>query len=304
MRVQKRVLTFLCVFLSLILLAACSHRNPAADTAQIRARVSEQGTSVLIATYNTAAPWGSFFEGTSSSKRAPLFAQQMAAIAPDSFGVQEINSDWVNKMETLLPDYAYYGVQRGGDSKEKTSEMSGIFYLKEKYELLESGTFWISETPDTESKFEGAGCNRVCSFVVLQNRATGLTYAHFNTHLDNVSEEARTLGGRLIAARAAELAQKYDKLPTVVTGDLNQYSDGTACQALEAADFVNASSFAAGGDSHATYHNWGEYTDGQPIDFIFLSAGLSATQYTIHSEQVDSTFVSDHYCVSARVDFA
>lgn len=304
MRIQKRACVFLCLFLSAVLLAACSNQKAAADTAQIRARVGEQGTSVLIATYNTAAPWGSFFKGTASSKRAPLFAQQMAAIAPDSFGVQEINSDWVEKMKTLLPDYAYYGVQRGGDSKEKTSEMSGIFYLKDKYELLESGTFWISDTPDTESKFEGAGCNRVCSFVVLQNRETGLIYAHFNTHLDNVSEEARTLGGRLIAARAAELEQKYGLLPTVVTGDLNQYSDGTACQALEAVGFVNASSSAADGDSRVTYHNWGEYTEGQPIDFIFSSAGSTATQYTIHSEQVDGTFVSDHYCVSARVDFS
>lgn len=304
MHIQKRVLGFLCVLLSIGLLAACSNQNDAAEAEQIHARVGEQGSSVLIATYNTAAPWGSFFAGTSSSKRAPLFAQQMAAIAPDSFGVQEINSDWVEKMETLLPDYAYYGVQRGGDSKEKTSEMSGIFYLKDKYELLESGTFWISDTPDTESKFEGAGCNRVCSFVVLQNRETGLTYAHFNTHLDNVSEEARTLGGRLIAARAAELAEKYDTLPTVITGDLNQYSDGTACQALEAAGFVNASSSAADGDSRVTYHNWGEYTDGQPIDFIFSSAGTHAAEYTVYGEQVDGTFVSDHYCVSARVDFS
>ena len=276
--------------------------NP--ETGEIRDLGSlYSGTRITVVSYNTAAPWGSFWDGTLSSRRAPLFAEQIEAIAPDSVGVQEINSNWVSRMETLLPAYAYYGVQRGGDGSEKTSEMCGIFYLKDKYELLDSGTFWISETPDTESKYADAGCNRICSYVVLQNKTTGFAYAHFNTHLDNVSEAARTLGGNLIAERAAALIERYGgSLPVVITGDFNQYRSGTACAALEAAGFVNTQ--PASEDTQPTYHAWGEQTAGRAIDFIFTNRALAAVSHTVYAQQVDGTYVSDHYAVGAVLEVA
>lgn len=301
---MRKLRVLAAILLAVLFLSSCGAEPQTEQSESVRARLAENGASPLIATYNTAAPWGNLLKGTASGKRAPLFAKQMADIAPDSFGVQEINSDWVEKMETLLPDYAYYGVPRGGDKNEKTSEMSGIFYLREKYDLCESGTFWISDTPDTESKYPDAGCNRVCSYVVLKNRETGFTYAHFNTHLDNVSEAARTLGGRLITERAALTAQKYGgSLPTVITGDFNQDASGTVCEVLREAGFVNAAD-SAGDEAHfASYHDWDRFTEGEPIDFIFGSSGSRATAYTIHREKIDDTFVSDHYCVSAQIDF-
>ena len=273
--------------------------NP--ETGEIRDLGSlYSGTRITVVSYNTAAPWGSFWDGTSSNKRAPLFAEQIEAIAPDSVGVQEINSNWVSRMETLLPSYAYYGVKRGGDGSEKTSEMCGIFYLKDKYELLDSGTFWLSETPDVESAYPGAGCNRICSYVVLENKQTGFTYAHFNTHLDNVSEAARTLGGNLIAERAAAMAESYGgALPVVITGDFNQNRDGTACAALENAGFVNAQ--PASEDTQPTYHAWGEQTTGQAIDFIFRNDAFASVSHHVYAQTADGTYVSDHYAVGAEL---
>lgn len=295
-----------------ILLAACllcgllsgctSDANTDAAAAAVQARLAEQGETLVLASYNTAAPWGSLLKGTSSKKRVALFAKQMQAIAPDSFGVQEINAAWVEQLKTLLPQYAYYGVPRGGDKDEKRSEMSGVFYLQEKYTPVESDTFWISETPEQMSAFEGAGCNRVCSYVVLENKTTGFTYAHFNTHLDNVSEAARTLGGELLVQRTAEITKKYgESLFVAVTGDFNQNADGTVCAALQAAGFENASAGTTGADAQLTYHAWGEHTEGGPIDFIFTTGPLHATAYTVHSEKMDGTYVSDHFCISATL---
>lgn len=303
MQIRKSIAIFCALTLLVCTLCACG-----ADTKPVKTEALREATAQLesrqlkIVTYNTAAPWGSLWEGTSSGKRAPLFAKQMAELAPDSFGVQELNSDWAKKMETLLPDYAYYGVKRGGDSKEKTSEINGIFYLKAKYELLDCDTFWISETPETESRYEGAGCNRICSYVVLKNRINGFTYVHFNTHFDNVSEEARTLGGKLITERATRLSEKYSGIAVVITGDFNQDSGGTACTTLKNAGFINASDISATRDNRPTYHAWGEYTEGKPIDFIFTNGALRASNYTICSEKVDGTFVSDHYAVCAVFD--
>lgn len=255
--------------------------------------------NIIVASYNTAAPWGSVLEGTGSNKRARLFAQQINDLMPDTLGVQEINSNWVAKMEELLPQYSYYGVKRGGDENEKKSEMNGIFYLRDKFELLESNTFWLSETPDTESKYDGAGCYRICSYVVLKNRTTGDAFAHFNTHFDNLSESAQELGGELVSQRAKEISTAYGNIPVVITGDFNQYSDAAGCAALEENGFYNANKTVENGDNMLTYNGWTKETEGRPIDYIFTNEGFTVGDYKVITDTGARVNVSDHYMIMA-----
>lgn len=276
--------------------------KPAVEVKSADERISNNDT-LLVASYNTASPWGNLLEGTYTTRRAHLFAQQINAALPDVLGVQELNSFWVEKMETLLPQYAYYGVKRGGDSEEKTSEMSGIFYLKDKFKLVESDTFWISLTPETESKFDGAACYRICSYVVLKNKNTGTMVAHFNTHLDHVSTEAQNLGGNLITEKAKELKSKYENLSVVVTGDFNQYPDGLAVQTLLQNGFVSACDTAENGKVTATYHGWGEIQHDAPIDFIFADNSFTVKDYAVHNEKWDNSYVSDHFMITAELEF-
>ncbi len=306
---NKKIKIALSVLIALVLVLAASlgiflavfplHPKVRIQPAESRVKNTDE---ILIASFNTAAPWGNFFNGTYTTRRAYLFAEQVNKIMPDTLGVQEMNSDWVEKMEKLLPQYAYYGVKRGGDSSEKTSEMSGIFYLKDKFTLLDSGTFWISETPEKESHFEGAGCNRVCSFVILENKEDGMRFAHFNTHLDNVSDEAQNLGGELIARYADEIRKKYDGVNIAVTGDFNQYSESPACVTLEKNGYINVGK-ALGKDGLLTYNAWTRETEGAPIDFIFINGSFSAKDYSvIHYDGVKSN-VSDHYMITAELEF-
>lgn len=264
-------------------------------------RVNNNET-LLVASYNTAAPWGNMLKGTYTTRRAHLFAQQINNTLPDVLGVQELNSFWQEKMAELLPQYGYYGVKRGGDDKEATSEMSGIFYLKDKFELLESDTFWISLTPETESRFEGAACHRICSYVVLKNKNTGYMFAHFNTHLDHVSTEAQNLGGNLIAEKAEELKSKYGEISTVITGDFNQYPDGLAVQALLQNGFVSACALSENGKTTPTYHGWGEDYYDAPIDFIFADESFNIKDYKVHNEKIDDSYVSDHFMITAEME--
>lgn len=262
-------------------------------------RVAETD-KLCIASYNTAAPWGNMLLGTSSARRAKLFSNELQQTAPDSIGVQEINSAWVKKLSEINPNYAYYGIPRDDISSEKQTEMSGIFYLKDKYELLESNTFWISETPEEMSIYPDAGCYRTCSYVVLKNKDTGFTYTHLNTHLDNVSTEAQNLGGKLIAQKAQELTEKYgDGMAIVITGDFNQYVDGEACTVLLDNGFKNASEVNPDAATTPTYHDWGKISEGRPIDFIFYNGNLEAKSYTVHNERQGRSYTSDHWCISA-----
>lgn len=253
---------------------------------------------LLVASYNTAAPWGNLIEGTYTSRRAYLCAQQINDVMPDSIGVQEFTWSWETVFsDGALPQYEYYGVDRGGDSSEKTSEMNGILYLKGKYKLLESDTFWISSTPNVESRFEGAGCNRTVSFVVLENKKTGFIYAHINTHLDNASEDAQNLGAELIAKKSAEITEAYGEIPIVVTGDFNQYESGKACTALKQNGFKNVNA----DNKEPTYHAWGEYPHTEPIDFIFINEKLTPSEYKVHNLKMNGSFVSDHFMITAEI---
>ncbi len=259
-------------------------------------RLKDNG-SLVVASYNTAAPWGNLIKGTHSIKRVKLFAQQINDRLPDVLGVQELNNIWLEKLENYLPQYEYYGVLRGGDENEEKSEMNGIFYLKDKYEALEKNTFWISETPETESKFDGAGCNRTCSYIVLKNKSTGDVFAHLNTHLDNASVEAQNLGGTLIATKTDEITAKYGDIPVIVTGDFNQYSDGAGCEALVNKGFINANKAVANGDNMLTYNGWTRDTVGRPIDFVFVNDKLEVNDYQVITETGAKVNVSDHYMI-------
>lgn len=262
----------------------------------------ENNDSILIASYNTAAPWGNLLEGTHTTRRMHLWANQINNTLPDLLGVQEINSFWVEGLKELLPQYAYYGVKRGNDENEQKSEMSGIFYLKDKFELVESDTFWITLTPEKESKFEGAACNRICSYVVLKNKNTGKLLAHFNTHLDHVSTEAQNLGGNLIAEKTEIIKAKYGEITTVITGDFNQYPDGLAIKALEQKGFIKTCDISDNGNTNPTYHGWGKDFYDAPIDFILVQKGTNVKNYTVHNEKWDKSYVSDHFMITAEIE--
>lgn len=305
---NKKLKIILAVILSVILIFgvaagvffAVYPLSPKVEIESAESRIKNTD-ELFVGSFNTAAPWGNLFEGTHTTRRAHLFAQQINDVLPDILGVQEMNSDWVKRMEELLPQYSYYGVKRGGDGSEKTSEMSGIFYLKDKFTLLDSGTFWISETPEKESHFEGAGCNRVCSYVILENKETKAKFAHFNTHLDNVSDKAQNLGGELIAEYAEKISEKYDNIPIVVTGDFNQYSDSPACVTLEQNGYINVGK-TLGKDNLLTYNAWTRETQGRPIDFIFINSEFKAKDYSVIRYDNVKSNVSDHYMITATLE--
>ena len=255
---------------------------------------------ISVVSFNCAAPWGNLLDGTSSSARVKRFAAYMNAVKPDSIGTQEMNSDWMKKLADLMSDYDSYGVQRGGDENEKKSEMNSIFWLKDKYECIEKNTFWLSETPDTESKYEGAGCNRVCSYVMLKDKETGQIYLHMNTHLDNASDEARVFGAQVIKDKIAQIKSEYQyDFKIVLTGDFNDIEGGNPCNTIS--EILTSCSTVSPENKKSTYTDWGNLENsGEPIDFIFIDA--TPADYMILDDTANG-FVSDHYGVYATIKF-
>lgn len=173
--------------------------------------------SLVVGTYNIRL----FTEGDEQKgeiwrTRCKVICDQMNFEAPDAFGAQEVTHPQLVDMLQQLDGYDYTGV--GRDDGKQAGEYSCIFYKRDRMRLLDSGTFWLSETPDQVSFGWDAACRRICSWAKFKMRKGGLTFYFFNLHMDHVGVIARREAARLVVERIRAIARQA---PVVLTGDFN-----------------------------------------------------------------------------------
>lgn len=286
-KIKKILSVFITTVLICTVFTACTYEKGGYST------IDKANTdSVTTISFNCAAPWGNVLKGTGSGTRVKKFADYMNTVKPDTIGTQEMNSKWLSKLETLMSDYESYGVKRGGDDNESKSEMNAVFWLKDKYTCEDKNTFWLSTTPETESKYEGAGCYRVCTYVVLKSNETGSLLIHMNTHLDNASEEAANYGAEVISQKIDELKGQYSDAAIVLTGDFNETAGMIAYNTISE-KLTDAKTLVPAAETKETYHGWGDITEGEPIDHIFITTGKNAVNYKI-LDNISNGYISDH----------
>ncbi len=230
--------------------------------------------------------------------RGEIVPQVIADYQPDSVGLQECEGTWYLTLRTYLPDYEIIGVGRLTGTP-LLGESTAIMYRKDKYRLLDSGTFWLSETPAIPSKGWDAKYNRTCTWAVLENRETGECYAHINTHLDNSGAEARVKGLEMVI----EKADSFD-MPVVVTGDFNFPKGSDLYKSLVADTLTDVADIAVTADSGCTSHGYKDVVTGNPIDFICVNSRIADVRsYNIMREKYNDRFVSDHYPIYADMVF-
>jgi endonuclease/exonuclease/phosphatase family metal-dependent hydrolase len=232
--------------------------------------------------------------------RKAFFASQIQFYEPDIFGVQEAKPNQVIDINTLLPQYYNVGVGRDGDEK---GESCTIYYKKERFTVLESSTFWLSETPDEIAIGWDAACNRICTYALLKDKITKMSFWVFNTHLDHVGEEARTKGIELILFRIASLNSK--NYPVFFMGDFN--SEPETDRIIQLKKIMNDSQeisketpFGPSGTFNDFKHN---IAVTKLIDYIFISKNTSieVLKYAVLSDSKDLKYPSDHLPVYIEV---
>ena len=218
--------------------------------------------------------------------------------APDSFGLQEANEQW--RIQTWWNLRGEYGVACFKGRYWGFNEGTPIFYKKDKYKLLEQGTFWLSDNPGTTSVGWDASMPRVAGYAVLQDKETGFTYVHFNTHFDHVGEIARANSARQIADKINEL-----NLPAVLTGDMNARPGTQPTQYLEAGGLLDLRSAAPGADTGSTFH---DYKDGTRIlDYIYANHYMRDTasaRFWVIRDKYNDMYPSDHFAIAATLTLA
>lgn len=230
--------------------------------------------------------------------RIGIVSQTMLESEADSIGVQEATPEWMDALEETVGDkYAYVGV--GRDDGDDEGEYSAVFYLKDKYTVVDSGTFWLSETPDVPSRGWDAACNRVCTWVHLENKETGEQYVHMNSHFDHVGISARKNSVDMIIERA----KQFTDIPVVFTADMNVVEGSDNYNQFVNSDyFVDTKYRAPDSMSYCTYHDTKpQLHKGDVIDYVMINDGFEALTYKVVTEGIDGRFVSDHYPIYADI---
>ncbi len=229
--------------------------------------------------------------------REEIVPQVVADYMPDSVGFQECEGTWYLTLKTYLPDYKIIGVGRW-TGIQQLGESTAIMYRKDKYKLVDWGTFWLSETPYVPSIGWDAKYARTCTWAILENKETGEQYAHFNTHLDNVGWEARLNGLEMILSKIAEL-----DMPVVLTGDFN-FTTGTESYRLLTSALKDVSAIAEVADSGGTAHGYAGGIGTAPIDFICVNDKIDTVNtYKIIRDKYNDRYVSDHYPIYSDMVF-
>jgi len=241
------------------------------------------------------------------------FRKEMAAGAisfhrVDIAGLQEVLASQLNDLQNLLPEYAWVGV--GRDDGKAAGEHNPIFFLRDRFRLLESSTFWLSADPDKPGvKGWDAACPRVVTWARLKDRWTGETLVAFNTHFDHVGGGARSESAAQVLAAIRRIAGQAS---VVLTGDFNCTREDQAYRKLVAAlgtvpllrDARDASLHRPFGPSYSFNGFRTDSRAGLPIDHIFVGGPFEVLRAGILPGWWDGRFVSDHNPVLAEVRLA
>jgi endonuclease/exonuclease/phosphatase family metal-dependent hydrolase len=247
----------------------------------------------------------------------------------DLAGLQEVQDDQLAELQQLLPEWKWAGLRSRGGKNEKGDEHVPILYRANRFDLLDEGVFWLSETPEVPtSKGWDSAMTRICTWVKLRDRRTQREFFLFNTHFDHVGKIARTESAKLMKTRAESIAKDA---PSILIGDLNCLDTSEAYSVFSGKPFVGTAGESNKGDDkpatppkspssgyaledalHATlrphhgptstFQAFGPLKPDARIDYIFVTPAVKVLQHAILNDQWDlGRWPSDHLPVLAEV---
>jgi endonuclease/exonuclease/phosphatase family metal-dependent hydrolase len=239
--------------------------------------------------------------------RKELVYKVIKDYAPDILGLQEVNHEQLGEFKKQFPEYGYIGVASDGGTK---GQYSAILYLKSSLKVVDSGDFWISETPEKVSKSWRSAHIRICTWARLQDLKTSKELVIYNTHLDDGSRQAREKGAEMIMKHLH--GQKL-KDAFIVMGDFNAPEESSAIaqvkgtgafvndpypKAVDAFRVLNPEAKNVG-----TYNGFSGKDTGAKIDYIFVPKNAQIMESEILKTNQNGRYPSDHFPVIARVRF-
>ena len=218
---------------------------------------------------------------------------------PDLLGLQEALQLQIDECLKQMPSYSYVGA--GRDDGKSAGEHSCIFYLKDRFSVDSSGTFWFSETPNViASKNWGNNITRICTWVRLYDKLSGKIFYMFNVHLDHESQPSREKSSELLVRK---ISQK--SLPIILTGDFNCGDDNAAIKTILEAGLIDSyRKLHEKKLNEGTFNSFKGETTGDKIDFIFVTKDFELKRSEIVRTSYNGKYPSDHFPVTVAIIFS
>lgn len=264
--------------------------------------------TMTVATYNIRNDANSddAKNGNGWQQRLPEVCNLIKYHDFDIFGTQEGLYHQLENMKEQLPEMDYIGV--GRDDGKQAGEYSAIFYKKDKFKLLDSGNFWLSNNSSKPNMGWDAVCIRICSWGKFKEKTSGKEFYMFNVHTDHVGVKARKEGAKLILEKIKKIAGKK---PVILTGDFNSDQNSESYMLLNTTnqlrDSYELSPIKYANNGTFNSFNLTRKTD-ERIDHIFINNDFKVIRYGILTDIYwDRNSVprvaSDHYPVAAELEF-
>jgi endonuclease/exonuclease/phosphatase family metal-dependent hydrolase len=233
------------------------------------------------------------------ANRRDLLVDTVRKHNPDVMGTQELFKIQGDYIVEKLPGYAWFGTSRRGNDQD---EFMGVFYRKDKLQLVEHGQFWLSETPDVVgSQSWGMSLPRMVTWGLFALRDGGRRFYFFNTHFAHrrEDEEARRNSATVIAARMLTLEKG---VPLVLTGDFNAPAGGPVHQAMLSTGLTDTRGKGKDSGPEGTFHGFRGKPGTARIDWVLTSPGWTVRSNATVTDSREGRYPSDHFPVLVELD--
>jgi endonuclease/exonuclease/phosphatase family metal-dependent hydrolase len=236
--------------------------------------------------------------------RKDLAAQVIAEDKPDLIGFQEALRPMLDDLGTAVPGYQEIGV--GREDGKTLGEYSCLWIRKDRFAVQDSGTFWLSETPDIPNSMSwGNKITRICTWAKLLDKPSNRVLHFYNVHLDHQSQEARLKGSQQVLKHIQEHAGQG---PWVWTGDFNAGEDNAVITGIKASPLKPVDSWRVlhpevAKEKSGTFHTFTGVQHEAKIDYVFVPEGTKLVDAEIVHLSKGTVFPSDHFPVRATVVF-
>lgn len=241
--------------------------------------------------------------------RRPLVTSLIRYHEADIVGVQEAHRRQLDDIVADLPAYNWVGVCRtdGTQSPVPDNEFSAILFRKDRFQISDKHTFWLSPTPMASgSKGWDAALPRIVTYARIHDQKTGKEFFLFNTHFDHMGKAARVESAKLLLYVVDSIAGRS---PVIITGDFNCIESELPYQILTSANagvqdarYISIQPHYGSVTSFAGNFEVTGLSD-RRIDYIFVSEKVKVITHAILSDSWNGRFASDHLPVIAKVKF-
>jgi endonuclease/exonuclease/phosphatase family metal-dependent hydrolase len=238
------------------------------------------------------------------SKRAAQVCSFLLKESPDILGMQEVLWNQYQVLDSVLKDYSSVGV--GRDDGARGGELNPVFFRKDKFDMVRTLTFWLSDTPEIPgSRGWGASLPRIVTWMELVNKDSHKHFFYFNTHFAHDSDSARIMSSRILLEMVGKIAEGF---PFIITGDFNMLPTSKGYGILtgpdESVPLLKDSYIISEKRPYGPSYTFNAFSDkpGQGrIDYIFVRNGMRVLDHSTIIKKDRGVYISDHWPVIATV---